>query len=80
MEMKKAHEVMESLMRCGFSMTTRKFFETTVEKILKKYQIKTKLSEEEYRRLLNLILEQCAIHDLQDMGMYYMDQDDWKDK
>ena len=78
--MKKAYEAMEQLMRAGFDMTTKEFFETTVSKVLRKHGVDMNLSEEEYRKLLGLILEQCAENDLKNMGISYTDGDNWKDK
>ena len=80
MRCKKAYEVMEELMRSGFSMTTREFFETTIEKILKKYQIREKLAPEEYYKLLTLLLDECALVDLKSQGIDFFDDEDWRYK
>jgi hypothetical protein len=80
MNRQKVNRIFEALMRSGFSMTTKEFYETTVRKILKKYCIDEKLNVEEYQELLGLILEQCAINTLKNLGLVYMDEDDWKDK
>jgi len=77
--MRKAHKVMEELMRSGFDMTTREFFRTTLEEILKKYCIEEQLTGSEYQELLKLVIDRCAENDLKNMEMGYLD-DDWKYK
>ncbi len=80
MRMQKVHKVIEELRRKGFDMTSKKFFETTVYQILKKYRIREQLDLEEYFELLRMLMDLCAENDLKNMGMSYLDEDDWKYK
>ncbi len=78
--MGKAHKVLEELMRSGFDMSTKEFFQTTLNKILKKYRVIEQLTQKEYCELLELIIDRCAENDLKNMGIEYLDDNDWKDK
>ena len=78
----RAVEVVEELHARSFDMTTREFFKTTVNKILGKYQIKEKLSAQEYYKLLKMLIDECALNDLKNQGIDFLDEhdDDWRDK
>ena len=80
MNKEKVNKVVEELMRSGFSMTTEEFFETTVYKILQKYQIKEKLTVDEYFELLRQLIDVCAEYDLKNMGIECLNNNDWKYK
>ena len=80
MNKEKVNKVVEELMRSGFSMTTEEFFETTVYKILQKYQIKEKLTVDEYFELLRQLIDVCAEYDLKNLGIEYHNNNDWKYK
>lgn len=71
---------MEELMRSGFDITTKEFYQTTLNKILKKYHVEEQLTEAEYYELLKLILDRCAENDLKNMGIECFDPDDLKYK
>lgn len=76
----KAYEVMEELRKKDFSMTTKEFFKTTIFKVLDKYHIKEKLNAEEYYKLLKMLIDECALQDMKNMGIDFFEDDDWKDK
>ena len=80
MDRQKINRVVEELRRNGFDLTSKEFYQTTVYKILKKYQVTEKLTVNEYYQVLRELIELCAENDLKDMGLVYMDEDDWKDK
>ena len=76
----KVEKIVEDLRRKGFDMTTQEFFETTLYKILKKQGIREQLDLSEYFELLRLLMDLCAENDLKNMGMSYLDNDDFKFK
>ena len=80
MEMKKAHEVMEELRRKGFDLTTKEFFKTTVYKVLEGHHIKEQLTPEEYYKLLKLLIDECALNDLKNMGIDFFEDEEFKYK
>jgi len=72
--------VMESLRGKGFDLTTKEFFKTTVFKVLDKYHIKENLPAGEYYKLLKMLIDECAVNDMKDMGISFWKDDDWKYK
>ena len=78
--MGKADRVMNEMMRSGFDMTTKEFYQTTLEEILKKYCIEERLTEAEYQELLKLVIDRCAENDLKNTGIEFFDYDDLKYK
>ena len=76
----KVDKVVEQLLRSGFSMTSREFYKTTLERILKRYGVEESLSADEYFELLKQLADACMENDLRDMGIFYASLDDMKDK
>ena len=77
---RKVDEILEELRNKGFDMTTKEFIETTVYKILNKYHIHEKVTENDYFELLRKLMDLCAENDMNNMGFSYEDYDDWKDE
>jgi adenosine deaminase len=80
MRYQKVEKIVEELRRKGFDMATKEFFNKTVYQILKRYSITDRLDLDEYFELLRRLMDMCAENDLKDMGMSYLDDNDWKYK
>ena len=80
MRYRKVEKILEDLRKKGFDMTTREFFETTLYKLLKRHGITEQLDLDEYFELLRRLMDMCAENDLKNMGMSYLDNDDFKFK
>ena len=76
----KVDKILEDLRRKGFDMTTKEFLETTIYKILRRYGIRDQLDLNEYFELIKELMDLCAENDLKNMGMSYLDSDDFKFK
>jgi len=77
---RRVEKIIEDLQRKGFDMTTKEFIETTVYKILRRYGIRDQLDLEEYLELLRRLMDFCAENDLKNMGISYLDNNDFKFK
>ncbi len=80
MRYQKVEKIVEDLKHKGFDMTTSEFFETTLYKILKRHGISEQLDLDEYFELLRQLMDMCAENDLKNMGISYLDDNDFKFK
>jgi len=67
--MRKANEVMKELRDKGFRKNTEEFFKKSLYLVLDEYNIKDELSVIEYYKLLRLMIDECALNDLEDLGI-----------
>ena len=80
MRYRKVEKIVEAIMHKGFDMTTKEFFDTTVYKLLKRYGIREQLDLDEYFELLRRLMDFCAENDLKNMGMSYLNENDFQFK
>ena len=73
----KAEKVLMELRRKGFDMTTKEFYGSSIEKVLKRYGIMETLTEKDMEELEERMLRLCIENEL---GLVYMEEDEWKDK
>jgi hypothetical protein len=76
----KVDKIVEELKSKCFDMTTSEFLETTIYELLRKYGITEQLDLDEYFELLRRLMDICAENDLKNMGINYLNNNDWKYK
>ena len=76
----KVEKILEQLRNKCFDMTTKAFVETTVYKILRRYGISEQLDLDEYFELIRELMDLCAENDLKNMGMSYLNENDFQFK
>ena len=80
MRYQKVNDVIGELRENGFDMTTKEFFDTTIYRLLKEYRIYEELDLDEYFELLRLLMDYCAENDLKQMGIKYLNENDFQFK
>ncbi len=80
MRYNKLDKIIEVLRHKGFDMTTKQFFDTTVYRLLKRYGICEHLDLDEYFEMIRRLMDICAENDLKDMGMDYLNENDFQFK
>ena len=67
--MKNANEVIKELRKKGFRMGTDEFMKKTLYFILEEFHIKDELTVIEYYKLLRMLIDECALNELEDLGI-----------
>ena len=76
----KVEKILEYLRNKGFDMSTKEFFDTTVYRLLKRYGVNEQLDLDEYFELLRRLMDYCAENDLKNMGISYLNENDFQFK
>ena len=80
MRYQKVEKIVNDLKWKGFDMTTKEFFDVTIYRILKKYGIHEQLDLDEYFELLRRLMDYCAENDLKNIGLNYLNENDFQFK